>query len=376
MESKENKKLAGEMKEGMDLNEILKRVSQGRKTIYISLSVAFVLAIFIVLLTPKKYTTKVMLLSETGSKSGASGLLGQLGSMSGMNLGDLIGINLGNSSGNDVLSPELYPDIVASTPFLLDVMHQTITGSGGGNPVTVSTYLKEHSRPSLIGMITRIFKSSGEGKPFPVLKSGSDEVLHLTKAQTDRLKALSDMIQVNVQKPDDKLMSGGNSKILTVAVEAHDPLVSALLADSVVSCLKRYVVNYNTGKAKKDLEFISEQFLRARQNYYAAQQRLADFMDSHANVILATTTSEKERLEKENNLYASVYTTLAQMKEKAKIQVQDHTPVFTVIEPAKVPLRKSAPRTSLIVLGFLLVGGFIGVAIEVIKLMLNPGRKQ
>ncbi len=372
MEPIENIKSAPENKNGIDLNDILKRISLGRKTIYISLAVAFVLALFIVLVTPKKYTTRVVLLSETSAKSGASGLLGQLGNLSGMNLGDMIGLNLGNSSGSDVLSPELYPDVVASTPFLLDVMHQTIMDSKGDKQMTVSDYLKKHSRSSIIGRIAGIFKSSARNNnPLPVLKNGSNEVLHLSSRQSDQLKALNDMIQVAVRKPDDKLMSG-NSKILTVEVEAHDPLVSALLADSVVSCLKRYVINYNTGKAKKDLEFISKQFVHARENYYAAQQRLADFMDSHANVILATTRTERERLEKENNLYAGVYTSLAQIQEKAKIQVQDHTPVFTIIEPARVPLKKSAPKTSFIILGMLLVGAFVGIAIEVIKIMLNP----
>ncbi len=364
------------MKDGMDLNDIFKRIRQGRVTIYRSLGVAFVMALLIVLLTPKKYTTKVMLLSETSTKNGASGLLGQLGSLSGMNLDNLVGLNLNSSGSADVLLPEVYPDVVSSTPFLLDVMHQTITDSKGSKPMTVSDYLKKHSKPSIIGRIVRIFKSSDKkNNPLPLFKNGSNAVLHLSKEQSDRLKALRDMIQINVRKPDNKLMSG-DSKILSVEVEAHDPLVSALLADSVVSCLKRYVINYNTHKAKKDYEFVSGQFKKSRENYYAAQQKLGNFMDSHANVILATVGIERERLQKENNLYAGVYTTLAQMKEKAKIQVQDHTPVFTIIEPAKVPIRKSAPKTTLIVLGFLLVGGFVGVTIELIKLMLNPEGDQ
>lgn len=355
----------------MDLKEVVNRIIRGRKTIYISWIVAFVLALVVVIITPRKYTTRVILLSETTEKGGASGLLGQLGNLSGMNLGDLMGLNLGSSSGSDVLSPELYPDIVSSTPFLLDVMHQTLFDSKQNKNVTVSEYLKNNAHPSIVGMVANVFQSSKQSKPLPVFLNGSDKVLHLTREQTDQLKALNEMIQVNVRKPDDKLLSG-KSKIISVEVEAHDPLVSALLADSVINCLKTYVVNYNTGKAKKDLEFISKQFVKARENYYAAQQRLAHFMDSHANVILATVRTEKERLEKENNLYAAVYTSLAQMQEKAKIQVQDHTPVFSIIEPAKVPLRKSAPKTTLIFLGLLLVGGFVGVAIELVKIMLHP----
>ena len=360
------------MKDGMDLNDILKRIYQGRKTIYISLGVAFLMALLIVLFTPRKYSTKVELLSETSAKGGASGLLGQLGNLSGMNLGGLVGLNLGNSTSNDILSPDLYPNIVASTPFLLDVMHQTIHDSKEDKFITVSDYLKKHSSLSIIGSIVGIFQSSHRNNHLlPLFKKGSDEVLHLTKRQTGQLKVLSDMIQVNVRKTDNKLMSG-NGKILTVEVEAHDPLVSALLADSVVSCLKQYVINYNTDKEKRDFTFISKQFLQAKKNYYAAQKRLADFMDRHDNMILASVKVEEQRLQQEKDLYASVYTTLAQIKEKAKIQVQAHTPVFTIIEPAKVPLRKSAPKTSMIILGLLLVGGFVGVAIELIKIMMHP----
>lgn len=45
---------------------------------------------------------------ESGGKSGG-GSMGALAAMA--------GINLGTSSGEDALSPELYPDIVSSTPF-------------------------------------------------------------------------------------------------------------------------------------------------------------------------------------------------------------------------------------------------------------------
>lgn len=49
---------------------------------------------------------------ESGGKSGG-GSMGALAAMA--------GINLGTSSGEDALSPELYPDIVSSTPFLIEL---------------------------------------------------------------------------------------------------------------------------------------------------------------------------------------------------------------------------------------------------------------
>ena len=60
------------------------------------------------------------------------------------------------------------------------------------------------------------------------------------------------------------------------------------------------------------------------------------------------------------------------MLEKAKIQVQDRTPVLTILQPPVVPLRKSAPKTTLIIIEMLLVGGFVGFSIELIKVMLHP----
>lgn len=376
MESTGRKKGPANPDGGMDIEDVFNRIRQGRKTIYISVAIAFVLAIFIVILTPRKYNTQIVLLSETQAKNNALNLLGQLGGISGMNLGNLVGLNIGGSSGSDVLSPGVYPDIVGSTPFLMDVMNQKVTDSKVHKMMTVSEYLRNYSRPSLIGLMTRIFKGSNkESKFISKIKNSGNGVIKLTGEQTGLLKALSNMIQVQVRKSGDKLLAG-RSKILTVDVEAQDPLVSALLADSVVSCLKRYVVDYNTGKAKKDLDFIQAQFKVARKNYYAAQKKLADFNDSHVNIILATINSERERLQKEYNLSASVYTSLAQLLEKAKISVQERTPVFTIIEPAIVPLKKSAPKTSLIILGMLFVGGFVGLTIELIKIMFNASHKE
>ncbi len=357
---------------GMDIKTILKQIYHGRKTIYYALAVAFVLAVFVVILTPRKYDTKVLLLAESNARSGTSGLLGQLGSMSGMNIGSLLGLNLGGSSSNDALTSDLYPDVVKSTPFLLDVMQQKITDSKNHKTMTVSEYLRKYSRPSPAGLPGYLFrKIIGENDHNKEVKSFKKGVIKLSKEQSDLLKTLSEMIQVEIQHQGNKLLKR-RSKIFSVSVEAQDPLVSALLADSVVSCLKRYVVNYNTRKAQKDLNFIKAQFLDAQQNFYATQKALADYSDSNSNVILASVNIQRERLQKEYNLSASVYTSLAQLLEKAKIQVQDHTPVLTVIQPPVVPLKKSAPKTTLIIIEMLLVGGFIGFSIELIKIMLHP----
>jgi hypothetical protein len=280
-----------------------------------------------------------------------------------------LGLNIGGSSGSDVLSPDIYPEIIQSTPFLMDVMNRKISDSKMKQPVLVSDYMSNHADHSVIGFFSRLFKGkTNDQSLYANIPGSKNAVYRLDKKQTDLLKSLGEMITIDVQKSGDKLL-GGRSKILTVSVEATDPLASALLADTVVNTLKSYVVDYNTGKAKKDLKFIRSQFDVAQKNYKAAQQKLADFNDSHTNIILERVKSERERLQKDYNLAASLYTTLAQMLEKAKIDVQDRTPVFTVIEPAKVPLKKSAPKTSLIMISMIFIGAFAGVVIELVKFM-------
>ena len=200
-----------------------------------------------------------------------------------------------------------------------------------------------------------------------MVKSDPKALLKLTKQQTDLANGLADIINLNVVTGTGGGLTGGGSKTITVSIEVQDPVVSAQLADLVVSSLKLYIVDYNTGKAKKDLDFIKARYTEARDKYYATQQALANHNDRNLNVILASVNTSKERLQTENQLAANIYNSLAQVLEQAKIKVQDQTPVFTVIEPAKVPLLKSKPKSIVIMLGLMFVGAFVGIGVVFLK---------
>ncbi len=350
--------------EGIDLSEVFKRIRAGRKTIFVCMAVGFVLAMLVVLITPKEYKTQVSLLAESSSKSGASGLLGQLGGLAGMNLGGLSGLNLGGNMGSDALTPELYPEIVKSTPFLLEVLRQKVTESKTNKTMTVEEYLANLNQSPiehLIGIVhTKPWYAS-------VPKPDSMALLKLTNTQMDMAKSLAGIINLEIVSSSSGGLTGGNSKVIMVSIEVQDPVVSAQLAELVVSSLKRYIVNYNTGKAKKDLDFIRARYDEAREKYYAAQQALAHHNDRNVNVVLQSVNTSRERLETENILAANIYNSLAQSMEQSKIKVQDQTPVFTVIEPAKVPLHKSKPKSIIIIMGLMFVGAFVGTGIVLAK---------
>jgi uncharacterized protein involved in exopolysaccharide biosynthesis len=359
-----SEKKAG-LDEGIDLMEVIKQIWAGRRTVFLFMAVGLVLAIVVVLVTPKQYQTQVKLLAESGSKNGTGGLLGQLGGMAGINLGGLSGLNLGGSSESDALTPELYPEVVKSTPFLLEVLSQKVTESKHGKTMTVAEYLEEYNQSPFSGLMG-IFKGKSSGG---VMSKVSDPkaLLKLTREQMDLANGLADIINLNVVSSSSGGLTGGGSKIITVSIELQDPVVSAQLADSVVGSLKHYIIDYNTGKAKKDLDFIKARFNEARDKYYSAQQALASHNDRNLNVITSSANMSKERLQTENQLASNIYNSMAQVMEQAKLKVQDQTPVFTVIEPAKVPLIKSKPKGVIIAMGLMFVGAFVGVGVVFVR---------
>lgn len=147
----------------------------------------------------------------------------------------------------------------------------------------------------------------------------------------------------------------------------QDPLISADVAHSIVIKLQTYITHYRTQKAKKDLEFTEKVLKESRSAYYKAQQAYAAFEDGNKNIISASYRTEQERLRNEMTLTFNVYNTLAQKLEQDKLRVQEQTPVYTIIEPATVPLKASSPKKLLILVAFIFLAFIGGCGYLIIK---------
>ena len=128
--------------------------------------------------------------------------------------------------------------------------------------------------------------------------------------------------------------------VITAGITMQDPVISAVVADSLVKKLERFVIDYRTTKAKQDFDFALKMFADSKQKYFDAQQSYARYIDNNKNVVLESVLIEQERLKNEQTLTYSVYSNLAQQVEQARMKVQEQTPCVTVIEPARVPARK------------------------------------
>ena len=86
--------------------------------------------------------------------------------------------------------------------------------------------------------------------------------------------------------------------------------------------------------------------MKLRRTTNEAQQKYARFMDGNQNIIMQSFRTEQERLQNEMNLAYGVFTQVSQQLQLAKAKVQEITPVYTVVQPATVPLRPAKPNKS------------------------------
>lgn len=332
----------------IDLIELAQKVWADRKLVFKWCGVAVIVGLVVAFSIPKEYSTSVTLAPEASTK-GVSGNMGALASMA--------GINLGSGAREDALSPELYPDIVSSTPFLAGLFDIQVEDSEKTYQTTVYDYLSNYQRApwwsvvisapfKALGWVVSLFKSDQpEGE-------GGLNLFHLTREQNDIADALSQRISVSIDK---------KTGVTTLAVMMQDPLISAILTDSVMVRLQNYITDYRTNKARQDLAFAEKLHHEAKAEYYKAQQKYAEYVDANKNLTRQTSRADQERLQNELTLAYGVYTQVAQQLQVSKAKVQEITPVYTVVQPATVPLRPEKPKKMMILIGFVFLAGVASV---------------
>lgn len=331
----------------IDLLELAKKVWDARRLILKVCGIGAVIGLIIGFSTPKEYTTTILIAPESMGKSSTS-------SMSA--LAAMAGVSLGSSSGRDAIYPDLYPDIVNSTPFLIGLFDMPVHEQKDTTTMTLATYMKEHQKApwwsvitgapfKLIGWAASLFQEKedeegGEAKginPF-----------QLTREQAGVAGAIGSKIQVTVEK---------KTWVTTLAVTMQDPLIAATVADSVRVRLQDYVTEYRTSKARMTLEYTEKLTKEAQEEYYEKQDIYARFADANQGLSMLSSRAELEKLQNEMNLAYSAYNQMSQQLRLAKAKVEEITPVYTIIQPASVPLRPSKPGKMMILVGCVFLAG-------------------
>lgn len=351
----ENKNIGPQYEEEydeIDIMELLRKLFKEWKLILTWCGIAAVVGIVIAFSLPKEYTVNSKLAPESVSRS--SGNLGSLANMA--------GISLGSVSGADAVYPDLYPDIISSTPFVVELFPVQVdfTAKKQDMHADYYTYLKEYTHgpwwrkvfgfpKKALGWFMGLFREKGEA---PV--EGYDQInpTALTKEQNRIANAIRGSVMLSVDK---------KTSIISLTVTAQDPKVAARISEEIISRLKTYVTNYRTEKARLDVAYYEGLYNESKDAYFKSQQLYASYVDRNQGVILQRVKTEQERLQNEMNLNYQLYNTCAQQLQAAKAKVQQETPVFTIINPPQVPLKCSKPSKPTILLASIFIGGVVAV---------------
>ncbi|RJE71707.1 Wzz/FepE/Etk N-terminal domain-containing protein [Reichenbachiella sp. MSK19-1] len=348
----------------IDLVELAKAIWVGRKFIAKVTGVFIVLGLVIAFTSPVEYEASTKLLPE--ATEGAAPSLGGLGGLAG-----LAGIDISSmSGGGGVLSPQLYPEIVNSLPFILDVMNDTIYFESLDLRTTSFDYFENVAKPSMLGYLMKytiglpgLIKSLFTEEE--ILKTDVNQGFYrLTKRQWKLVDKFKERISLSI---DDE------TGLISIKVEMPDAYAGAQITKKIETEVTKAVIKYKTDKAKDNLAFVVETFEEAKKEFESVQVTLARATDRNMNVSSATAQIELRRIENEYNVAFEVYKGLASQVEQAKIKLKEETPVFTVLEPVRIPEEKSKPKRGVIMILFTFIGLFIGVSTVFFRELLNNG---
>ncbi|PWL30917.1 hypothetical protein [uncultured Roseivirga sp.] len=340
-----------EKQEAIDLSFYIKKLWIKRFRLLIVISLTVLLGLISYFLSEKTFTTRSIYVPQMANSQGG----GKLGGIA-----SLAGISLNGANNNSNLSPALYPKLFRSKSLLLKIIDEKIFALEESEGfITYREYITEIYEPSLLSKI----KSNTLGLP--------RKLVSVLRGTNDRKKVVnSDDRFLSLTPEDEEVIDKLISQIsleyseeegfLTLRTEMNDPFLSAQLAYKLESMLNETLIEFNTTKAQKELNFIIEQFKKAESEFFMAQERLAQFKDRNQALSLESVRSDLQRLQSQFDLKFEIYRNVSLQLEEAKVKLSNDTPVLTVINPIAKPNKKSSPNVMIYVFLSLIIGVLSG----------------
>jgi uncharacterized protein involved in exopolysaccharide biosynthesis len=335
--------------EGINLLELWQNIKKQKYLIFLLVFIFSALGVMIALSTPNEYSSEVKLLPELDSKDGAGGL-SKFKSLAG-----LAGVDLSSVNSTEAIRPDLYPNILQSTPFLLEVLNQKVFVPKEKNTQILAGYLEKHNDTFWKRLMKKIASdeiasSSNSNTPSDAIK--------LTKVQEELVRDLQGRVGASLDK---------KSGVISISAKMPNPVASAMIVTFTQKYITDYVTRYRTEKTLKEVAFLEKRSTEAKRRYDNALFNVSSYNDQNRSIFLNVAKDEGKKLDNELQLSYNLYSEITRQLEEAKIKMSRETPIFKVLEPAQVPLKKSEPKRSVMVIGFAFLGLFLGMGYAIIK---------
>lgn len=339
----------------IDCLEISRKIWNHKILVLKICGIGAVIGIVVALGIPQEYTASTLIVPEGFNRGSSSGMSA---------LTDMAGIHLGSSTttDRDAIYPSLYPIIVNSTPFLIRLFDIKVRQRKDSTAITLTQYLQEHqktpwwriitSAPSrltgwTISLFKHVPKEDGEKKKTKI------DPFQLTRKEAGVAGTIASRINIGVDK---------KKRVVTVFVTMQDPLVAAIVADTVRVHLQEYITEYRTNKARRILKYTEQLRNEAQAEYHKAQSQYTRYADVNLGLSKLASRAELVRLQNEMNLAHATYNQMEQQVQVAKAKMEKAIPVYAIIQPVRVPLSPSKPNIGMILVGCTFLCGVMSVA--------------
>lgn len=324
-----------EENEQINISEVFRRILQKKWTYIIVLSITFVISCCLILPVPRYYRSNVTLAPELGSINEGGGLSDIAASM---------GFNLNNTVLSDAISPELYPELLKSNSFIVQLIDCKVKSIDNSICTTYYTYLDKYQKQNPIMLPVYAIKSLFTEKSKPTQQGHKINPFQLTKRENSIFNAIRGKVTCSVDK---------KTNLITLSVEDQDPLIAATMADSVRNKLQSFITEYRTSKSRNDMNYYKKLTIKAKHDYEKARQIYGSYADANTDIMLESYKSKLTDLENDMQLKFNTYSSLNTQLQGAMAKVQERTPVFTIVTNSSVPIKPAGPKRMMFVAGML-----------------------
>lgn len=349
---RENLKIS-EMRNSDEIDLLLvAKTLYDRKKLILSITFSFfILGLLVALLSPKEFTATSTFIPKTSESS-------KVGSLGG--LASLAGINLGQAAAGADIPPSLYPKFASSVSFKRALLNAEIEIGEDKQKVTYKEYYEDIVKPSVFDLVKNytiglpgILLSTLRKESIPSTQENIDSaIIHIGPEENSHFARLDGQLTIETSDKDG---------LIKLSFKMPEPLMAAQMAKFAEELLQKKIIEFKLQSASEQLLFTQQRFVEKKKEFEDAQARLAYFRDRNQNLSSATVMNQLQKLESDYSFAFNIYNELASQLEQAKFQVAKDTPVLSVIEPVTVPSEKSAPKRSLIIIIFSVLGLIIAV---------------
>lgn len=329
----------------IDLRIIFKTIWTKKIFFFKVLTIVFVLSCIYIFSLPRFYRTDTKLAPEMGNM-GSGSALGSLAASFGFDIGEM--------QTNDAITPLLYPDLMEDNGFVAGIMGIQVISQDGKINTTYHDYLHKHQKQTWWSYPIVWLKS--------LLPKKNKDVGNKTEYDPYELSIDEDGI-LNAARSNIIITTDKKTGVISIDVQAQDPLICKTLADSIKDKLQIFITDYRTNKARTDYNYYKKLAEDAKQDYENARHQYGRTLDANSNVTLRSLELKMTDMENDMQLKYNTYTTINTQLQAANAKVQERTPAFTVIKGAAVPVRPAGPKRMIFVAAMLILASLISAIV-------------